>query len=211
MPAQSGQTRATQRQLAWLSTTSHQQPMPPESVLVHTTRSIASAQLQPCSLKAPRSSFSCCRCCWARCCTGGTCPSQAPNPHPCCCCCPTADYWPCRGVGVSTSADSCAALSVKPTFTSSCASQRRVVSSLLRQPVNCGLRSRSGRHCRSASRALQAYHATHSSRCDSQQRLIIYVSSDWQECLVHPACRPRPKRSETAALTIACIRSEQTH
>lgn len=69
-------------------------------------------------------------------------------------------YWPCRGVGVSTSADSCAALSVKPTFTSSCASQRRVVSSLLRQPVNCGLRSRSGRHCRKASRALCAAHCT---------------------------------------------------
>jgi hypothetical protein len=40
----------------------------------------------------------------------------------------------------------------------------------LRQPVNCGLRSRSGRHCRSASRALQANHA------NRQQVLTVKIS-----------------------------------
>lgn len=57
------------------------------------------------------------------------------------------------GVGPTTSVASAAASARWPTLTSSCASQRRVVRSSLRQAVNCGLRSRSGRHWRSASRA----------------------------------------------------------
>lgn len=59
-----------------------------------------------------------------------------------------------RGVGPAMSVPRLAAESGKPTFISSCANHLLVISSFLRQAVNCGFRSSSGKHERSASLAL---------------------------------------------------------